>query len=802
MLDLIYGRPKPKAFYADWQPMGSGFSRYWWGGQMRTQAGVVVDHGLALTLAAVWCATRILSEIPSMLPFNLYERLPDGGKRIALDHEIHHIVSCQPNQSMTAMPFWESRAAHTVNWGNGFAEIVRDRRGNLAELHPIHPSRVKPRKKADTEVSAEFPYLVRNNDGSETPMRADEILHIPGCISEEGMWGKGCIPYAREDTGTGLAMGRHSATYFSSGATARGVLKVPGMKDRDARASFRAEWKDVHGSPDSGEVILLPPEADFTQISISNEASQFLESRKFNVEEIFCRWYRLPAHFAGLLDKASYASIEMQSLEFVVYGLMPWLIRKEQHCNWKLLTPEERKTYFFEHELTGLLRGDFETRMRGYQIALGIGILSINEVRRLENREVLPAELGDVHFVPGNWTTVERMVSGQLGAGDDAAGLLPAPAGSSVPSVPSVSSLAWGDLKDNDQALPYPDVPQKDNYSCGAAISMSVGGLFKVGPKTLEEWKTALGTTVEHSTEPMRIVEYFTELGLAVTACHDLTIDDLRAAWRQGKASICPIQEYGVPSKQASFNYGHYVGVAAVWPGFVQVQDPSIDNVLKGQDADQAPGQMVIDYQRWNAGWHDEDWRKKQFVHFAIMIGRRAVDAEDDDDEDDGTGGNKGNGEKEKGDSNGNGTKNTSGGNNDGKSAPNSNTAATAAAAQRQGVQAVLADVLGRMFGKESKQAARAAAAKGQGLEAWLAGFYPAHRANLLTALEAPALLMRSQGQPINTQAIADAITTESMGLLRDMYNRDTRAQFAAKLETWPTERAQAWAEKILKGEL
>jgi len=388
--------------------------------------------------------------------------------------------------------------------------------------------------------------------------------------------------------------------------------------------------------------------------------------------------------------------------------------------------------------------------------------------------------------------------------------LLPAPAGASVPSDPSVLSLAWGDLKDNDQALPYSDVRQKDNYSCGAAASMSVGGLFKVGPKTLEEWKTVLGTTVEHSTEPMRIVEYFTELGLAVTACHDLTIDDLRAAWRQGKACICPIQEYGVPSKQASFNYGHYVAVAAVWPGFVQVQDPSIDNVLEGEGADQAPGQMVIDYKRWNEGWHDEDWRKKQYKHFAIMIGRRAVDPEDDDDEDDdaGDGSKKGtgaNGERN-GKSNGNSGDNSSGGDNDGKPAPNAALATrhsplTTTDAQRQAVQAVLGDVLGRMFGKEAKQAARAAAAKGKDLEAWIAGFYPGHRANLFTALEAPALLLRQYFQVVDTQGIAAAITGESMRLLRDMYNRDTPAQFAAKLESWPTQRAAEWAEKILEGQ-
>ena len=188
------------------------------------------------------------------------------------------------------------------------------------------------------------------------------------------------------------------------------------------------------------------------------------------------------------------------------------------------------------------------------------------------------------------------------------------------------------------ELLDLPDIRQKDHYSCGAAVAMAVGRYFNVGPTSLEEWKHALGTSEKNSTSPPAIIRYLRSLGLDVTARPQMTIEDLHAAWQDGKPVICPIQEYGVPSKQASFNYGHYVVVIGQGLGEVFVFDPSIDNALakpggtvgKGKpdpDVLQAPGRSLIPVEKWMKVWHDRDAAGRRYVQYGIVVGgnRRQV---------------------------------------------------------------------------------------------------------------------------------------------------------------------------------
>lgn len=163
------------------------------------------------------------------------------------------------------------------------------------------------------------------------------------------------------------------------------------------------------------------------------------------------------------------------------------------------------------------------------------------------------------------------------------------------------------------------DVRQKDDYSCGAAASMAVGLKKKVGPKTLPEWKKLLGTNVEKSTDPQRIIQAFKDFDCKVVA-EKMTLNDLYNHCEDGAPVICPIQEYGVPSKQASYKYGHYVAVIGVKTDYVFVQDSSIDNALKHQDADNAPGRMMIPVNLWMNVWHDKDLYNKKYINFGIAV--------------------------------------------------------------------------------------------------------------------------------------------------------------------------------------
>lgn len=406
----------------------AGSASDWWPsrGRVRTQAGVQVDEDLALTYAACWCATRIIAETAASLPLLLYKRNRDDGREHATAHPVYNLLKLAPNPSMGSMAFREGRTMHQVNWGNAFAEIEREGGrpdGDVVALWPIHPSRVRPVRPSDRDNRGRpltgFSYVVRNNDNSEVALRSEEVLHVPGVLSEDGVWGKGVVAHARESIGFGISTERHGATQFGGGNLPRVVIHGPGLKDSQARKNFREEWKEIHGHPDSAEVAILPVESKLEKLNFSNEDNQFLGTRVHNRREI-ATWYRVPPHMLGDLERAGYGSVEQLGLEFVIYSLFPWLRRWEEQISLKLLRPEERNTYFAEHLLASLLRGDLQARMNAYRVAIGIGVLTINECRRFENlNSIGPA--GDANYVPLNMTTAERMMLG-LDAGKSAAG--------------------------------------------------------------------------------------------------------------------------------------------------------------------------------------------------------------------------------------------------------------------------------------------------------------------------------------------------------------------------------------------
>jgi HK97 family phage portal protein len=404
MLDILCPR-KPRAM--DGWHHGSWFSQ-----RARTQAGPLVDEDLALTYSALWCGTRLLAETEASLPLLTYKRETDGDRQQAPEHPLYDVIKSQPNPQMGSMAFREGRSCHQILWGQGFAEIERENNldpdSPVTNLWPIHAGRVRPILPLDK--LPDYQYWVYNNDGTRLPMKHWEILHVPGVLAEDGVWGKSVVAYGRESIGFGIGTERHGAKFFGSGAQPRGVVYGPGMKDPELRRTFRNEWKEIHGSPDSAEIAILPIESKYEKISMSNEDNQFLETRKFNVSEI-ARWLRVPAHMLGDLEKASYASLEVQSLEFVIYSLLPWLHRWEDQIELKCLSRVDRGRYFVEHLLTGLLRGDAVARMNAYRTAIMIGVMTINECRRLENMNGIgPA--GDKHYVPMNMMTAEDMAAG------------------------------------------------------------------------------------------------------------------------------------------------------------------------------------------------------------------------------------------------------------------------------------------------------------------------------------------------------------------------------------------------------
>ena len=236
-------------------------------------------------------------------------------------------------------------------------------------------------------------------EGSTVILLPEDVLHIPG-MSFDGLVGLSPIAACRNAVGAGLSADEYSSRYYANGAAPMGVLEHPGVIKQPEK--LRDSWNEAFGGTrNAGKVAILEEGLKFTPISISPADSQLLETRKFTVEEI-CRIFRVPPHLVQDLTKTSYNSAEQMSQEFVYYTLLPWCVRIEQAMMRSLLNPQERRQYDIRFNLDGLLRGSYESRMRGYQTAVNTGIFSINDCRKLENMDLLPADQGgDIHMVQG-----------------------------------------------------------------------------------------------------------------------------------------------------------------------------------------------------------------------------------------------------------------------------------------------------------------------------------------------------------------------------------------------------------------
>ena len=393
-LPSIFGirgaRDKPKDSYG-----GSAYS-FFFG---RSTSGKNVNERTAMQTTAVYSCVRILAEAVASLPIHVY-RYTDTGKERVYDHPLYYLLHDEPNPEMTSFVFRETLMSHLLIWGNAYAQVIRDGSGRVLSLYPLLPDKMEVDR---DEHGRLFYTYTRNTD--ENPnfseygrvrLKPEDVLHIPG-LGFDGLVGYSPIAMAKNAVGMTLACEEYGASFFENGATPGGVLEHPGvLKDP---AKVRESWHSVYGgSKNAGKVAVLEEGMKYQQIGIPPEEAQFLETRKFQIDEI-ARLYRIPPHMVGDLDKSSFSNIEQQSLEFVKYTLDPWVIRWEQSIQRALLLPQEKREYFVKMNVDGLLRGDYESRMKGYSIGIQNGFMCPNDVRRLESMDLIPVEEGGEYFL-------------------------------------------------------------------------------------------------------------------------------------------------------------------------------------------------------------------------------------------------------------------------------------------------------------------------------------------------------------------------------------------------------------------
>lgn len=363
-----------------------------------TATGMEVSPSTSLQVMAVYAAVRILAETVASLPLIVYRRR-SGGKERATDHYLHDLLHDAPNPEMTSFEFRETLMGHVVTWGNAYAEIVFDRGGRVRELWPLRPDRMTVERKNGRLL---YQYRLSKPDRQGrmvVPLSQEQVFHLRG-LGFDGVMGYSPIHLARQAVGLAMAAEEFGARFFGNDARPGVVLQHPGKLSDEAHKRLLASWESRHGGLDkSHRVAILEEGLKVEQIGIPPEDAQFLETRRFQVVEI-ARLFRIPPHMLADLERATFSNIEHQSLEFVIHTIRPWLVRWEQQIARSLLTATERKTYFAEFLVDGLLRGDIESRYRAYATARQWGWLSANDVRRLENMN--PIEGGDTYLVPLN----------------------------------------------------------------------------------------------------------------------------------------------------------------------------------------------------------------------------------------------------------------------------------------------------------------------------------------------------------------------------------------------------------------
>ena len=391
---LFRSRDKPKDSLN-----GSRYS-FFFGG---TSSGKPVNETTAMQMTAVYSCVRILSETVAGLPLNVYRYNDSGGKEKAFKHPLYRLLHDEPNPEMTSFAFRETLMSHLILWGNAYAQIIRNARGEVIALYPLMPNKMTVDRDQNGRLfysyqrSAEDPTTLGKS--STVSLSPSDVLHIPG-LGFDGLIGYSPIAMAKNAIGLAIATEEYGAKFFANGAAPSGVLEHPGTIKDPQRV--KESWNSAYqGSANSHKIAVLEEGMKYTPIGIAPEQAQFLETRKFQINEI-ARIFRIPPHMLADLEKSSFSNIEQQSLEFVKYTLDPWVVRWEQSMCRVLFSESEKPSYFIKFNVDGLLRGDYASRMSGYATARQNGWMSANDIRELENLDRIAPELGgDLYLING-----------------------------------------------------------------------------------------------------------------------------------------------------------------------------------------------------------------------------------------------------------------------------------------------------------------------------------------------------------------------------------------------------------------
>ena len=358
-------------------------------------SGKSVNPKNAVQVSTVYACVRVIAETIASLPLGVYETTEKGSQK-AVEHPLYRLLHDEPNPEMTSFVWRETVLSHLLLWGNSYSQIIRSGKTSILGLYPLLPDRME----VDRDSGGRLTYTYTTTEGSAVQLNPEDVLHIPG-LGFDGIMGYSPIALEKNAIGLGIAAEEYGSKFFQNGARPSGILTHPNTI-RDPKR-LRESWNATYGGSSNGaKVAILEENMSFTPISLPNNEAQFLETRKFQVEEI-CRIFRVPPHLIGDLSRSTFSNIEHQSIDFAMHTIRPWLVRIEQAMNRALFSDTEKGRFYVQFNIDGLMRGDYKSRMEGYAIARQNGWMSANDIRALENMNPIPDEDGgNTYLCNGN----------------------------------------------------------------------------------------------------------------------------------------------------------------------------------------------------------------------------------------------------------------------------------------------------------------------------------------------------------------------------------------------------------------
>jgi HK97 family phage portal protein len=380
---------------ASTRPRPDDWNDFWYQGEAySSKSGIDISEDLCLQEDTVKSCVTLISEDLAKLPLHIYRRRGRSRDR-AEDHPLDYLLNCASNPEMTSMEFRSALQAHLLTWGNAYAEIERDLRGQIKALWPLNPSKMTVTRPGNEII---YEYLVE--DGQKRMFSRDDIFHISG-LGFNGLVGYSPISLQHDLISVSLAAQEWQSTNFKNNGRLQLAFSHPGVKapNKEGRENFKKEIRKEYGGPSGESIAVLWEGMKVEPISMTMADAQFVENWKF-IRARICGIYRVPPHKIGILDNATFTNIEHQGLDYVDSALSPWGARWEKAIDLRLLNGNGM--FFAEHVWNKLIQGDTETRNAAYAVGRSGGWLSANDIREKENMN--PIEGGDTYLQPLNMT--------------------------------------------------------------------------------------------------------------------------------------------------------------------------------------------------------------------------------------------------------------------------------------------------------------------------------------------------------------------------------------------------------------